>query len=185
MGFETLHSVGDSSRSCVPFLEHGVVSDLFPGVKTNSPAMISLFGFTALSLLADPRFASSPRDLDIVELFSGVGSIAQAAQRLGFAAQAFDKGRCPPNSNSPLSPACEDLTVPAGFFNAAALVVRLRVGGLLWMAPVCASWVFYNVSRTKRSASNQHPNCTQASLFELKVGAGIGAIFPSLLADRI
>lgn len=31
---------------------------------------------------------------------------------------------------------------------------RLRVGGLLWMAPVCSSFVFANVSNTKRSVEN-------------------------------
>jgi hypothetical protein len=32
----------------------------------------------------------------------------------------------------------------------------LRVGGLLWLAPLCSSWVFYNVSRTKRCKANEY-----------------------------
>ena len=32
--------------------------------------------------------------------------------------------------------------------------MRLRVGGLLWLAPICSSWGWLNVSKTKRSAAN-------------------------------
>ena len=38
----------------------------------------------------------------------------------------------------------------------------MRVGGLLWLAPICSSWVWLNVSMTKRSAENAYhgdPTC--------------------------
>ena len=49
----------------------------------------------------------------------------------------------------------EDMTTKDGFFRAVRLVMRLREGGLLWLAPVCSSWVGLNISRTKRSSANQ------------------------------
>lgn len=41
-----------------------------------------------------------------------------------------------------------------GFTNAVKLVMRLRPGGLLWMATVCSSFVFANSSNTHRNLNN-------------------------------
>jgi hypothetical protein len=41
-----------------------------------------------------------------------------------------------------------------GFTNAVKLVMRLRPGGLLWMATVCSSFVFANSSNTHRNMNN-------------------------------
>ena len=46
-------------------------------------------------MLTDPTYASLERDLDVVELWSGVGSIWTAAIKRGFAAQPYDKNRAP------------------------------------------------------------------------------------------
>ena len=50
----------------------------------------------------------------------------------------------------------ENLVTRAGFNQAVKLVGRLRNGGLLWLAPECSTWVFYNVSRTKRCKNNHY-----------------------------
>ena len=42
----------------------------------------------------------------------------------------------------------------ASLQNAVKLVTQLALGGLLWLAPVCSSWVGLNISRTLRSHKN-------------------------------
>ena len=46
-------------------------------------------------VLQNPEYMSLPRDLDVVELWSGVGSIWTAAGKRGLAAKPFDKNRAP------------------------------------------------------------------------------------------
>ena len=40
--------------------------------------------------------------------------------------------------------------------NALNLVLRVREGGLVWMAPVCASWGWMRLAQTKRSIANNY-----------------------------
>ena len=115
-----------------------------------------VFGYTIAFILASPLFTALPRDLDIVEICSGVGAITQAGWDAELNAAPFDKFRINGITNIIGSPHNEDLTTEPGFLNAVKLVMRLRVGGLLWLAPVCASWVYLNVSRTKRSVENDY-----------------------------
>ena len=117
--------------------------------KSSGPGTMNLvvFGWTLTAILS--QFGSCPRDLDALELFSGVESLVYAGSSLGLACKPFDKFRLPGKTDT-----TEDLTTETGFLNAARLVCHLRVGGLLWMAPVCSSWVFWNISRTKRSKAN-------------------------------
>jgi len=111
-----------------------------------------VFGWTVQYALA--RFRSAPRYRDVVEIFSGVGAIMGAASDQGFQAAGFDKFRVPGQTDGP-GPSSEDLCTEAGFLNALALVATLRVGGLLWLAPVCASWIWLNLRRTMRRFDNQ------------------------------
>ena len=46
-------------------------------------------------MLTDPEFVNLPRDLDVVELWSGVGSIVNAALKRNMKAMPFDKNRNP------------------------------------------------------------------------------------------
>ena len=48
-----------------------------------------------MEVLADPEFADLPRDLDVVELWSGVGNIVAAALKRNMKAVPFDKNRKP------------------------------------------------------------------------------------------
>ena len=115
---------------------------------------ICLFGqFTVSSVLADRQLAPAKRDLDVAELWSGVASTVAAARLLGLSAAPFDKFRLPGVTNVG-GPGAEDITTKAGFLKALALVLRLRPGGLLGMAPTCSSFGFGPSSRSKRGKSN-------------------------------
>ena len=107
-----------------------------------------IFGLTVSSVLDN---ASQQTDLDVVELWSGVEAIVFAARAAGFTAMPFDKFRIPGVTDTDDPNATEDILLEAGFLRALNLVLRLRPGGLLWMAPVCSSWIFLNLRRTKRT----------------------------------
>ena len=87
-----------------------------------------LFGFTIADFLGD----LCARDHHVVELCSGVGSIIRAAHKKGLKAVPFDKFRC-----SGAREVSEDILTTDAFRAAVRYVLRLIVGGLLWMAPVC------------------------------------------------
>jgi len=114
---------------------------------------LAVFGRTVRDVLEDPRVIDSPRDVDVVELWSGVGSVVKAAQEKGYQALPFDIGRCPGVTDVD-GPFTEDIMTLRGFEKALGYVTRLRRSGLLFMAPVCSSFVFCNVSNTKRSLNN-------------------------------
>ena len=125
------------------------------------PGFLQVFGLTVAACLTDPVRLHGPRDLDVVEIFAGVASIAGAAKEAGYRAMAFDKSRVPGLTDSLSSEVSEDVSCEHGFLHAVSLVMRLRVGGLLWIAPVCSSWVWLNVSMTKRSADNCYKGDTK------------------------
>ena len=147
-------------------------------------AALVLFGCTVASVLSDPTFNGLPRDLKVVEIFSGVGSVAAAATASGLSSQPFDKFRIEGRTNIP-GPSCEDLTVKAGFVNAVKLVMQLALGGLLWLAPVCSSWVGLNISRTLRSHKNNFQgDTTYPKVAEGNLQAKARAFFMQLAQFR-
>ena len=107
-----------------------------------------LFRMFTLQSLMD--HCNVQRDLDVVELWAGVQSIVNAAREDGFRAEGFDKNRIPGTTDMP-GPRTEDILTPDGFHNAAKLVLRLRPGGLLHVAPVCSSFVGLDIMHTQRS----------------------------------
>ena len=113
-----------------------------------------LFGLTVLGCLVNPAF-HGPRDLDVVELFAGVAAITRAARNAGYQAEAYDKNRVLGQTDDDTDSKCEDITTEKGFLRAVSLVMRIKMAGLLFMAPVCGSWVYLNISRTKRALENQ------------------------------
>ena len=115
-----------------------------------NPSLCSLliFGLTVSSVLDT---ASEQRDLDVVELWSGVEAIVSAAKAAGFTAMPFDRFRIRGVTDTDDPNVTENILLEAGFRRALSLVLRLRPGGLLWMAPVCSSWIFLNLRRTKRT----------------------------------
>ena len=110
-----------------------------------------MFGEWTVAMVKDDK--KTKRDLDVVELWSGVGLIAGAARDIGHEAAEFDIMRIPGHTNV-AGPRLEDITTNNGFNKALHLVLRLRPGGLLWMAPLCSSFAFPNSSKCKRTAAD-------------------------------
>ena len=82
------------------------------------------------------------RDLDSLELFSGEMAITGAMLDGGGMSVGFDRNYCRRS---------EDLCTPAGFQTALYLVMRVRVNGHLWAAPVCSTWGFVGRAGTGRT----------------------------------
>ena len=94
---------------------------------------IVLFGlYTVSSVVGDPAWATVPRDLDVVELWTEAETIVKAAAAAGLKAEGYDI----------LKGVSQDLTTASGFQGALRLVMRLKPGGLLAMAPDCSSFGF-------------------------------------------
>jgi len=89
-----------------------------------------VFGYTAVSLLS--LYIGVERSLDVLEVFSGVGVVAQAAHERGHQAAAFDINRIPGQTDTPYGSCSEDLAGKDGFMHCVELVASLRIGGLLW-----------------------------------------------------
>ena len=82
------------------------------------------------------------RDLDLCELWAGVGSVSKAAARRKLKTSCLDILLLPG----------DDVTTLTGFRKTLAVVQRLRPGGLLMMGPPCSSFVWMNSSACKRNA---------------------------------
>ena len=80
------------------------------------------------------------RDLDVFEVWAGVGSIVKAARRHKLNAASMEI----------LDDSSQDASSASGFMNAVRLVLSLKIGGLLWLAPVCSSFVWLSSSVCKR-----------------------------------
>ena len=107
------------------------------------------FGACLTKTLFDAKAQGILRDLDVVELWSGVGSIASAAQKAGYKVATVDLKFG------------EDLTTQEGFEDAVNKVLRLKPGGILSMGIECRSFVFLNSSNCKRNFYNQYAGDTK------------------------
>ena len=113
-----------------------------------------VFGWSVDGVLRSALAADTARDLDVVELFSGVGAVHRAAQSLGLRSAVFDKFRIKGVTDQPGGSESEDMAEEAGFLSALGLVLRLREGGLLIQGPPCSSFVGLNAANCRRSAAN-------------------------------
>lgn len=104
---------------------------------------LTIFGYTLTSILQDSSWDSLPRDIGVVEIFSVAQAVCLAATQLGHLAAGYDKELGHPS-----------ILTREGFRYALRLVMRLKPGGLLIVAPCCSSWGYANVSNTKRSNRN-------------------------------
>jgi hypothetical protein len=98
-----------------------------------------------LQPLAAP-FLEVGQDLDALEIFAGSSELTKALAAHGFAVEAVDAmhdGRAESNILS-----------FRGLMNCVQLLMRVRSGGLLWMAPPCASWIFISSSWHQRGPEN-------------------------------
>ena len=123
-----------------------------------------VFGLTPCDVVNWP----AERDLDVVELWSGKGTIANAGDALNLKVAEFDILRRPE----------EDITSFSGFRLALDLVLRLRRFGLLHLAPVCSSFGFMNSSRCQRDEDNRFAgDWSYERVHEGNVMADIAAFF--------
>ena len=83
--------------------------------------------------------------LDFLEVFAGVGAIANGFVSNGFVGTTFDIDNGP----------SQDINSDVGFLFALALCLRIRDRGLCWLAPLCSSWVWVATGSTHRSLA--HP----------------------------
>jgi hypothetical protein len=128
------------------------VADAPPlGVWSITNGLATVLGMTLASALRLGTEVS--RDLDVVELWSGVGSICGAAAASGYESMPYDLHRVPGVTDVD-GEDCEDISSPAGFLKAVMLTLRIREGGLLAMGPDCSSFTFPNSSRHRRKVDN-------------------------------
>ena len=101
----------------------------------------TVFGLSVSEALS---WVGVERDLDVCELWAGVGSVVRAAAKRKLATVGLDIS----SDNE------EDFTCLAGFRKALHEVQRLRRGGLLIMGPPCSTFVWMSSSVCKRSEEN-------------------------------
>ena len=108
------------------------------------------------------------RNLDVVELWAGVGSVEKAARKQGLQARSVEKEGSLDDTS--------DLLTESGFMSAIKLVLALHVGGLLWLAPVCSSFVWLTSSMACRSPANDfRGDQTHDFVQEGNLGADVAA----------
>ena len=82
-----------------------------------------------------------PRDLDVAEIFSQAQSVVNGARDIGLQGQAHDKED-------------GDICSKAGFYAGLNLIMRLKEGGLLVLAPECKTFGFACRNQHKRTKEN-------------------------------
>ena len=135
-----------------------------------------LFGLSVHDVLQNKALTSLPRDLDVVELWSGTGTLCDAARSMGLAAEPFDKNRVPGSTDRP-GHKCEDILHKDGFMKALTLVMRLKPNGLLWQGVQCSSFVFADSSHCKRKRDNVQGDLSYQPVVDGNAMANTAAFF--------
>jgi len=104
---------------------------------------LSMFGIALADVLRDPKYEPDDRDLDMAEIFTTAQTLVLAAQALGLQAEPYD-----------VLQGHEDACTLAGWLHMLSLVMRLKVGGLLCVAPDCSSFGFGPSVWSCRNAQN-------------------------------
>ena len=143
---------------------------------------LCVFGLTLSAVLSWPE-AHGQRTVDVVELWCGVGSIAGAAAAAGYVVHQFDKFRVPGVSDV-AGPLSEDLLTLCGFQSTVRCVLSMHEGALLWMGPVCSSFVFMNSSRCKRTRKNPMGDVDYKPVAEGNLHASVAAFLYALACLR-
>jgi hypothetical protein len=91
------------------------------------------------------EFTQEPREHDMVELFCGEAELTQAGHRARLTVASMDRNQG----------TIGDITTMRGLRRAVQLVMSLKPGGLLWLAPPCSSWVFLSTRSHCRAAANK------------------------------
>ena len=133
-----------------------------------------IFGFTVATILDRSQWGSLPRDLDLAELWAGVGHVALAGRQAGHVTRTFER-------NDDLA---DDLLTPDGFLRAVTLVMRLRPGGLLGTAPTCSSFGFANSNKCRRTKMNWAGDVSYDAVQRGNLEAQIAVFLVSLAVAR-
>ena len=120
------------------------------------------------------RLGPPQRDLDLVELFSGAGALASAFSEHSMNSEQFDV------CHDPL----HDIRRVSGFLKAVQLVLRLKVGALLWAGTPCSTWVWISRSSTGRSRGNPLGRTDQHSVSDANVTVSRVALLVLLAVAR-
>lgn len=110
-----------------------------------------------LNILILHNLLNAERDLDCVEAFAGVGSIASAFIDGGYAAATFDRATVSADHN---------VLAYTGLVILLGLICRIRAGGLLWLAPPCGLWGFMSSSVHRRCKTAPWGNESNAGVRE-------------------
>ena len=128
-----------------------------PMAQSCVPAKLGKMQVFGVTLAAALAMMPKDRHLDCVELWAGVATISRAASVEGMESVAMDIRRIPGETDK-AGPGTENILLREGFMKALSTVLCLRPKGLLWMAPVCSSFVFMNSSNCKRTKQNPAGN---------------------------
>ena len=123
--------------------QQSVELDMSERVNPISTELPPAFVPTWLWILAQPHLKCT-RYLDVVELFCGKAELSKACREKGFETRSLDR------ENSPQ----EDLGNMTGLQGTIQLIMSMKIGALLWLAPPCKNWVFLSTPQHKRNRSN-------------------------------
>ena len=84
--------------------------------------------------------------INVIEYFSGVATIVEAANNRGLVAHPFDADHGPSH----------DILGGLGYLRALALAISIVPGGLAMLAPVCSTWIKMAMGHTLRSRAFPH-----------------------------
>jgi hypothetical protein len=144
-------------------------------VAVASSCAICLFGvFTVSSVLHDPQWSLQPRDLDLVELWTEAETLVRAARDEGLQSEGFDI----------LQDAGNDITTYSGFSRALKMVMRVKPGGLVAMAPDCSSFGFGPSSVSGRRKGQFEGDTSREFVRAGNLQATIAAFFLHLAIAR-
>ena len=79
--------------------------------------------------------------LSFVELFAGDAAVSKGLRLFGYSGLSFDM------RYSEL----HNFLTPSGYLAALAAIMPIHVGGVVWMAPPCSTWVWVSRHSTKRA----------------------------------
>jgi len=104
---------------------------------------LTVFGIALADVFKDPKYEPDDRDLHVAEIFTTAQTLVLAAQALELQAEPYD-----------VLQGHESACTLAGWLHMLSLVMRLRVGGLLCVAPDCSSFGFGPSVWSCRTAQN-------------------------------
>ena len=115
--------------------------------RTNLPSNFLPEWLLPVLLLEWAALAGAESDLDVVELFAGEAEVSKSCEACDLKVVAVDALHGTAEAN---------LQTLRGVRYAISMILRLKAGALLWLAPPCSGWVFLSSSCHKRNSSNDY-----------------------------